>query len=155
MSKITPCEFGDGKCLHCGVDYAQRGECEGFVYPEADPEKLAMRAEIDRLKAEAVAADIRIANDALVIAGLTAERDALARCKLADQDAYVAMRDQRDAARADALRYRWLCENGDADGGLFIGTGRNGTWGECGHSAYHHKEHADAAIDKAMRGEQP
>ena len=85
---------------------------------------------------------------------LTAERDALARCKLADQDAYVAMRDQRDAALADALRYRWLCENGDADGGLFIGTGRNGTWGECGHSAYHCKEHADAAIDKAMKGEQ-
>ena len=111
--------------------------------------------EIDRLRTEAVAADIRIANDALVIAGLTAERDALARCKLADQDAYVAMRDQRDAALADAKRYRWLCENGDADGGLFIGTGRNGTWGECGHSAYHYKEHADAAIDKAMKGEQP
>lgn len=61
---------------------------------------------------------------------------------------------ERDAAIADAKRYRWLCENGDADGGLFIGTGRNGTWGECGHSAYHYKEHADAAIDKAMKGEQ-
>ena len=56
-----------------------------------------LHREIDRLRTEAVAADIRIANDSAAIAGLTAERDTLARCKLADQDAYVAMRDQRDA----------------------------------------------------------
>ena len=71
-------------------------------YAAANPAAvIGLLDEIDRLRNEAVAADIRIANDALVIAGLTAERDALARCKLADQDAYVAMRDQRDAIAKD------------------------------------------------------
>lgn len=73
---------------------------------------LGLMDEIDRLRTEAVAADIRIANDALVIAELRAERDALARCKLADQDAYVAMCDQRDAAQADAKRLEWLSRQG-------------------------------------------
>ena len=125
------------------------------VIGDVKHENSELRDEIDRLKAEAVAADIRIANDALVIAELRAERDA-ARSILEGTSLSLAKRSfERDAALADAKRYRWLCENGDADGGLFIGTGRNGTWGECGHSAYHYKEHADAAIDKAMKGDQP
>lgn len=128
------------------------------AYCDKKQQVEALQEEIERLTGEAVAADIRIANDALVIAGLTAERDApkaeradllgLALQAKRHHDKVVA---ERDAARADALRYRWLCENGDADGGLFIGTGRNGTWGECGHSAYRCKERADAAIDKAIR----
>ena len=92
---------------------AQCPDCDGkgaivIGLHDLKAEHSRQYAEIERLRTEAVAADIRIANDALVIAGLTAERDALARCKLADQDAYVAMRYQRDAARADALRYRYL-----------------------------------------------
>lgn len=47
-------------------------------YAAAGPDAvIALLDEIDRLTREAVAADIRIGNDALVIAGLTAERDAL------------------------------------------------------------------------------
>lgn len=75
---------------------------------------------------------------------LTAERDALARCKLADQDAYVAMRDQRDAARADALRYRWLRKttNWVSSKGNRIDVRES-------------PELWDASIDAAMKGEQP
>lgn len=64
-------------------------------------------------------------------------------------EAVKALKAECDALRADAERYRWLCENSDDDGGLFIGTGRNGYFGECGHRACHHKETADAAIDTA------
>ena len=104
--------------------------------------------EIDRLRTEAVAADIRIANDALVIAGLTAERDALARCKLADQDAYVAMRDQRDAALADAKRLEWLSQQGVSFGFQDIYEGNK--WEIGGPYAT-----LRIAIDAEMKGEQP
>ena len=73
-----------------------------------------------------------------------AERDALARCKLADQDAYVAMRYQRDAARADALRYRWLRKTTkwvNSKGNRIDVRNSPELW--------------DASIDAAMKGEQP
>jgi hypothetical protein len=51
----------------------------------------------------------------------------------------------------DAVRYRWLIENGDRYNGPFIGCGGVGSWGECGHSEYSYKEHADSDIDEAMK----
>lgn len=45
---------------------------------------------------------LRVTTEALK--AVTAERDALARTKLSDQAAYVALRAERDALRADAER---------------------------------------------------
>ena len=79
---------------------------------------------------------------------LTAERDALARCKLADQDAYVAMRDQRDAALADAKRLEWLSQQGVSFGFQDIYEGNK--WEIGGPYAT-----LRIAIDAEMKGEQP
>ena len=109
---------------------------------------ITLSDEIDRLRTEAVAADIRIENDALLIAGLIADRDTLARCKLADQDAYVAMRDQRDAALADAKRLEWLSQQGVSFGFQDIYEGNK--WEIGGPYAT-----LRIAIDAEMKGEQP
>jgi len=101
-------------------------------------------AEIDRLNNEAVSADLRIANDALVIAGLTAERDEAqldaefhkAAYKTADgmalkiaeeRDALRAankdLQDWYDAAIADAKRYKHLrddCFRVSVNGIMFV-----------------------------------
>ena len=53
------------------------------------------------------------------------------------------------ALREDAERYRWLCEQGASDR-LFVASGRNGVWGECGHSDFGgFKDLIDKAIDAA------
>jgi hypothetical protein len=50
----------------------------------------------------------------------------------------------------DAARYRWLCEQDTGDR-IFIATGRNGAWGECGHSSFGgFKDIADREIDALM-----
>ena len=91
-------------------------------------EELARQeAEIDRLRNEAVAADIRIGNDALVIAGLTAERD---------------------AAQADAKRLEWLSQQGVSFGFQDIHEGNK--WEIGGPYAT-----LRIAIDAEMKGEQP
>ena len=51
----------------------------------------------------------------------------------------------------DATRYGFLCEQEHSDD-LFIASGRNGTYGECGHSSFGgFKDIADKAVDAAMR----
>ena len=88
---------------------------------------IGLMDEIDRLRNEAVAADIRIANDALVIAGLTAERD---------------------AAQADAKRLEWLSQQGVSFGFQDIYEGNK--WKIGGPYAT-----LRIAIDAEMKGEQP
>ena len=97
-------------------------------YAAANPAAvIGLLDEIDRLRTEAVAADIRIANDALVIAGLTAERD---------------------AAQADAKRLEWLSQQGVSFGFEDIHEGNK--WEIGGPYAT-----LRIAIDAEMKGEQP
>ena len=50
----------------------------------------------------------------------------------------------------DAARYCWLCEQ-DTDDDIFIVTGTNGQWGECGHSGFGgFKDLIDHRIDAAL-----
>jgi hypothetical protein len=58
--------------------------------------------------------------------------------------------DELMAMARDARRYRWLCEQDTGDR-IFIATGRNGAWGECGHSSFGgFKDIADREIDALM-----
>ena len=88
---------------------------------------ITLSDEIDRLRTEAVAADIRIGNAALVIAGLTAERE---------------------AALADAKRLEWLSQQGVSFGFQDIYEGNK--WEIGGPYAT-----LRIAIDAEMKGEQP
>lgn len=106
---------------------------------------VAMLAEISDLRA--------------ALAKAEQDRDWLATQKLGDQDAYVAMRDQRDAAQADAKRLDFMIESrayvvsnkSYCDGyWLHYAVPRGTTWVQA--SAY---KTPRAAIDTAMQGERP
>lgn len=56
---------------------------------------------------------------------------------------------ERDALKADALRYRWLREQEDT-APVFCMYGKNGRWGECGHSEIY-GDLLDSTIDAAMK----
>ena len=73
--KVTPCEFDEGHCIHCGD--SGKGECEGWVEPE-------------------FLAAVRILKDE--IEALTKERDFLVMAYTADQ-----MQAYGQACRAQAL----------------------------------------------------
>ena len=64
-----------------------------------------LRTEIERLENEAVAATIRMDNDALEIASL---RQQYADSMAHQNNAYNRRVAERDALAADAARYRWL-----------------------------------------------
>jgi hypothetical protein len=105
------------------------GELEdGEVYGSVDVAEI-LSAEVLRLERDLVAADIRIENDKMEIAGLTREQVGLA---------------------LDAQRYRWLREQDDTSP-LFCMYGSNGMWGECGHSEIY-GELLDTSIDAALKG---
>ena len=87
-------------------------------------------AEIERLKAEAVAADIRITNDAALVDRLNSELETLSKIAglaSVERDAYKASAEEqvervieiaaeRDAAQADAKRLEWLSRQTEAYG---------------------------------------
>ena len=70
-------EFYPVVTVECEIYYADSMPLAAYIAAANPATVIGLMDEIDRLRTEAVAADIRIENDALVIAGLTAERDAL------------------------------------------------------------------------------
>lgn len=65
--------------------------------------------------------------------------------------AFESRQAEIDTLKADAERYRWLADQ-DIDDRIFIVSGRNGTWGECGHSGFGGlKDLIDEVVDAAMK----
>ena len=120
-------EFYPVVTVECESYYADSMPLAAYIAAANPATVIGLMDEIDRLRNEAVAADIRIANDALVIAGLTAERD---------------------AAQADAKRLEWLSQQGVSFGFQDIYEGNK--WEIGGPYAT-----LRIAIDAEMKGEQP
>ena len=63
--KTLPCEFKDGKCVHCGD--TTRGECEGWTPP--DPGLAELKRELVAWRAQFKAYVYRAKDDCVALRG--------------------------------------------------------------------------------------